>query len=470
MTTTLGTAPVRRTGDEGAAPPRRTSTNLLLGSLPDMRSDILALMTSIARQHGPVAEFRLGPKRAVLVSGPEEMRQVLVSRATDYDKGPVQRRALTPVLRGGLLIAEGAAHQRQRRLIAPYFSSRRVAHWVDLFATEAERHANALNDGQAVELLQVMGAITRDVIRKLLWSVPIDGEDDLAEAVTRVFEWEMRNLLSVLPAPTWLPTGRNRALYRDLAFVRTAITGIIEERRSRPEAYPDILGALLQARYDDGSPMSDAQLLDELVTLWGAAYETSADAQFWTAYALATHPEIRDRVEEEVDRVLGDRLPTAADLPQLAYCLQVFRESLRLYPPAASMMRAAVRDTELSGYRIRRGTTVFLSTFAMHRDPELFPNPSQFDPDRFDADQDGIRHRFAYLPFGAGRHVCIGSQLALTEGQVFTAVLARRLRFEFGGDPVEPQLLINLRPRGHVNAVVRRRTHSDRTPIPGGDT
>lgn len=447
--------------------PPGPSTHGPLGALPELRRDPLRLFGRLAREHGPVAAFRLGPKPAVVLSGPDAIREVLVSHAEDFDKGDIQRRAFTPALRNGLLIAEGDLHRVQRKLLVPHFQARRIAGYVDLFAREAHRHAERLQDGQEVDLLSVMGAITRDVIGYLLWGRSLEEESELAAAVTRVFEWEMRALFAVLPVPLSVPTPSNRQMTSDLSWVRGRIQSIVDARRAEGSEHPDLLDALLQARYEDGAPMSDDQLLDELITLWGAAHETSADAQFWTAMLLSTHPEIGAQVAEEADRVLGDRLPTAEDLIRLPYALATFKESMRLYPPAASLLRAAVRDTTIAGYRISRGTIVFISTYAMHRDPSLYPDPETFDPRRFlshGGDRGATasaaeRNRFGYLPFGAGKHVCIGSTLALTEGQVFTAVLARRLRFELcEPGPVEPQLLINLRPRGTVRAIVARRT------------
>lgn len=449
-------------------------TRRLLGSLPEMRRDPLRLFEHLARRHGPVVSFRLGPKPAVVVSGPAAVREVMVSRAEDFDKGEIQRRAFSPALRNGLLISEGRLHATQRKLLVPHFQARRIAGYVEVFAREAERHAERLQDGQDVDLLAVMGAITRDVIGYLLWGRSLEQEAELAAAVTRVFEWEMRELFAVASVPLVVPTPANRQLAVDLSWVRGRIQSIVDERRAEGGEHPDLLDALLMARYDDGTAMSDDQLLDELITLWGAAHETSADAQFWTALLLSTHPEIGARVADEADRVLGDRLPDADDLARLPYALAVFKESMRLYPPAASLMRAAVRDTTIGGYRIRRGTIVFISTYSMHRDPSLYCDPETFDPSRFLARTGPSGRaaaaaadptRFGYLPFGAGKHVCIGSTLALTEGQVFTTVLARRLRFKLvAPGPVEPQLLINLRPRQTVRVTVDRRT----PPTSGG--
>lgn len=436
----------------------------ITGSLSAFQRDPLAFMARLGAEQPGVAPFRLGPVNAVLVSGPEEFKQVLVSKAGDFTKGALQRRAIEPVLRRGLLIAEGELHKRQRKLLAPMFAGRKLPAYVGLLGSQAQQHADRLLDGERVDLLDVMGAITRDVIRTMLWtSSQADGEH-LADAVTGAFEWEMHQLFSLAPAPPWVPTRRNLAMRQHVGHVRSTVARIIAERRADPGEHEDVLSQLLAA-VDAGHDMDEDLLVDEVIALWGAAHETSADAQLWTAYLLARHPEVRDQVEAEADEVLGDRLPQPADLDRLPVASQVFREAMRLYPPAAAMLREAAVDTEVGGVPVRKGTLVFLSTFALHRNPELYPEPDRFLPERFTPAAEKARHRFAYLPFGAGPHVCIGSTLALMEGTVFTSVLARRVRFEL--DPpaeVQPQLLINLRPRGQVGAVVHRRR-----PRPTGD-
>lgn len=451
--------PARAAAPPSARAPVQTGLPLV-GSLPSFRRDPLRFMTALSATHGPIAEIRLGPRPAVIVSGPEEIRQVLVSKADDFDKGSIQRRALVPTMRNGLLISEGEIHATQRRLLVPYFAARRTGHYVETFAACAQEHARRMVAAGEVDLLSAMGGITRDVVGRILWSGSLDDEQDLAAAVTRVFEWEMHNLFALAPAPVWFPNSRNRQMQKDITFVRNRIQKIIDRRLDSGERVPDLLGALLEARYEDGSTMDGDQLLDEIITLWGAAHETSADAQFWTAYLLGRHAEVRERVQAEVDTVLGDALPGPDDLERLPYTLQVFKESMRMFPPAASLLREAIRDTEISGFPVVRGTVVFISTYAMHRNPEHYPEPDRFEPDRFTPTAERARPRFAYLPFGAGPHVCIGSHLALTEGHVFTAVLARRLVLEVPiADHVEPRLLINLRPDRTVRAAVSPRRH-----------
>jgi len=180
---------------------------------------------------------------------------------------------------------------------------------------------------------------------------------------------------------------------------------------------------------------------------------------------LAQHPDVYARMRAEVDAALHGRTPAVADLPQLPYTLQVFKESLRLYPPAYVLSRQAVRDVEVSGYRVPAGSVVIVSPYTMHRRPDYFPDPERFDPDRFTPEAEARLPRHAYLPFGAGPRICIGNHFALMEGQLVLATLAQRVTFEWPVDQrIMPEPLINLRPKRGTVVRVRRRS-----PIARGD-
>jgi cytochrome P450 len=220
---------------------------------------------------------------------------------------------------------------------------------------------------------------------------------------------------------------------------------------------------LLLARDEDGDGggMSDKQIRDEAMTLFLAGHETTANALAWTWYLLARHPEIYARLQAEADAAApgGRSTPRFEDLARLSYTLQVFKEAMRLYPPAYALARQAMEDVEIAGYHIPRRAIVLLSPYLLHRDPAVFPDPERFEPDRFTPDAERARPRHAYLPFGGGPRVCIGSAFALMEGQIVLATLARRvtLRLAAPDRPVEPDPMITLRPRGGIPMIVGRR-------------
>jgi cytochrome P450 len=194
--------------------------------------------------------------------------------------------------------------------------------------------------------------------------------------------------------------------------------------------------------------MSDTQIRDEVLTIFLAGYETTANALAWTWYLLSQNPEAEAKLHAELDTVLGHRLPTLADYPALRYTEQVFAESMRLYPPAWAMGRQSTRPVTLGPYRIPPGAHFFMSQYIVSRTPEFYPDPLRFNPDRFTVEAKAARHRFTYFPFGAGSRQCIGENFAWMEGVLAIATIASRWRMTYlGSTPPVPQAKITLRPR-----------------------
>lgn len=239
---------------------------------------------------------------------------------------------------------------------------------------------------------------------------------------------------------------------------------MIDERRADPGERSDFLSILLQARGEDGSAMSDRQISDECVTLFGAGHETTATALAWAWHLLCRHPDIYQRVQYEVDTVLKGRTPVYADLPKLPYCLQVFKETLRLYPPAYVVSRQALKDVTIDGYLVRKTQAVAIVPYALHRRPDYFPDPETFDPDRFTPEHEKLLPRYAYVPFGAGPRICIGNYFATMEGHLLLATLAQRVTFELvsqGSVEPDPYHTLTMRPMGGLPVIVKRRSRND---------
>jgi len=242
--------------------------------------------------------------------------------------------------------------------------------------------------------------------------------------------------------------------------LRTRIQRFIDERRNSPVERNDFLSILLQARDEDGEPMSNEQVMAECLTLFGAGHETTATALSWTWYLLCQHPERYQKVQQEVDSVLQGHTPTYADLARLPYCLQVFKEALRLYPPAYAFSRRALRDVEIDGYQVPKGSVVLLAPYTLHRREEYFPEPEQFDPGRFTPEREKQLPRYAFMPFGAGPRICIGLYFAMMEGHLLLATIAQRASFSLvPGQTIEPDPVhhLALRPAGVVHVTVKKR-------------
>lgn len=434
----------------------------LLGHARALQTDTVNTLHQLSSESDGVVGFRLGGSLAITVSTPVAARDVLIHQAEDFGRGKRQTRALTPLMGQGLLTSEGELHKKQRRLVVPHFSPRRIPRHADLIVSTAESVAERWKPGVDVDLVAEMNALTMDIVSQLLFSTSSRDNRALAEAITEAFEWEMHALTSPFALPLQVPVQRNRRAQRAITGIRAWISEFIRQRREAQqegEEPADVLADLMAARYEDGGAMSEELLLDEVLTTWGAAQETSADAQAWVLYLLARHPDALKRVHHEIDTVLGERSVRFEDLPQLPYCLQVFKEAMRLYPPAAVIPRQAVRNTVVDGCAIPAGAMVFLNAYSLHRNPDVFDDPERFDPDRFARDREKELPKGAYLPFGTGGNVCPGSHLAMMEGHLLTVLLNQRLTFELLPQAAEvvPELLVNLRPSPGVRAHVAAR-------------
>lgn len=262
-----------------------------------------------------------------------------------------------------------------------------------------------------------------------------------------------------LRLPLCWPTPQNRRVQRALARINATISCMIEERRQREEKRDDMLSALLWAHHEEqGTSLSNEQVRNEALSFFIAGHETTATALTWCCYLLAQHPNIYTQVQEEGDRLLAGRLPTVADLSALPYTLQVFKEALRLYPPVYAFTRRAISSIELGEYCIPKGASVVISPYTLHRRSDFYPDPERFVPERFAAEQEQQLPRYAYLPFGAGAHICPGMHLAQMEGHLILATLAQRLTFEYvGSRPIQPRPFLTLRPEEAVLVRVHQR-------------
>jgi cytochrome P450 len=327
-------------------------------------------------------------------------------------------------------------------------------------ARYAEQMQGAWADGQTLNIASEMMRLTLQIVGKTLFDTDVLGKaEEVGDALTTAMHGFNAEVNALVHIPRTWPTPANRRNREAARRLDAIIYRIIAERRRSGEDRGDLLSMLLHAQdEDDGSFMTDTQVRDEAMTLFLAGHETTANALAWSWHLLAQHPDVYARVREEADGVLGGRTPTFADLPELAYTLQVFKETMRLYPPAHTIGRQATRPVELGGYELAAGSVVLISPYVMHRRPDYFPDPERFDPERFTPEAEERLPRFAYMPFGGGPRICIGNHFALMEGHLLLAALAQRVTFELvPRQRIEPEPLITLRPKRAISMVVRRR-------------
>lgn len=415
-----------------------------------LATDKLGLFAEMAR-HGDVSEIALGPRRVALLMHPDDIQRVLVSEARKFRKGLALGKSRR-LLGEGLLTSEGEFHLRQRRLVQPAFHRERIASYAAAMVEAAERLSGTWHPAETRDVHADMMGLTLTIAGRALFDADVEGDvHDVAEALD--LSLRMANL-QILPFGELLervPLRWVRDLHRARTRMDALIYRLISEHQRSGADRGDLLSMLVAARdaEGDGTGMTDRQLRDEIVTLLMAAHETTANALTWTWYLLSRHPSVEARLHRELDRVLGGRAPTAADVRDLPYTRAVLAESMRLFPPAWVLERMTVEPFDAGGYTIRPGTTVLACQYLVHRDPRWWDEPERFDPSRWIGAPPTVRPKFAYFPFGAGTRICVGEQFAWMEGILVLATLAQRWRpmYRGRGAPV-PEPLITLRPQG----------------------
>jgi cytochrome P450 len=432
--------------------------SFLGGNLADFRRARLDFLTGMARTYGDVVRLRFGPHRIYLVSHPDAIEEVLVTQARHFRKHFALR--INPLVLGqGLLTSEGDFWLRQRRLIQPAFQRGKLAAFGPVMVALAQRLMDSWPDGDVRDIVPEMMRLSLQIAAKTLFGAEVsEHAGEVGAALQLLQENFLARFNSIWPLPLWLPLPANLRLRRAVRQLDDILYGLIRQRRDCPHG-DDLLSLLLLARHeDDRTGMTDRHLRDEAMTLFLAGHETTALALSWAWYLLGSHPEAAARLHAEVDNVLAGRPATVEDLPRLRYTEGVLQESMRLYPPAYVIGREAVADCEVAGYRVRRGLTILMSQWVVHRDGRFFEDPEKFRPERWASQQIQRMPKYAYFPFGGGPRVCIGNTFALMEGVLALATLAQRMRFVLvPGQPVDPWPTFTLRPRHGVKAVLARR-------------
>lgn len=419
----------------------------LLGHLRPFRRDVLGLLTRAARDHGDVVRFRIGPMVVHLVNHPDHVTHVLQRRAKAYDKATRSTAALRAIAGTSLLTANGEAWQTRRRLMQPVFHRKKVCDSVPTIVAAIDARLRRWQPGGTIDLASEMMQLAFDVAGAAILGVDVGGEAasleaDIGDLLAQVFDRWGR----VLPLPWWVPTAGHRRFAQALARVDRVVAGIVAHHRTHPEGRPPLLAQLMDARDPvSGAPFTDAELRHEVITMLLAGHETTASALAWTFALLAQHPSVADRLQAELEVVLGSRTPARDDLPALPFTTQVIHEAMRLYPPIWAIERRACEDDTLGGFVIPAGSSVVISPYVLHRHPAFWPDAERFDPGRF-ASQHG---HAAYLPFGAGPRYCIGAEFGMTEARLVVAMTLQRWRLSMAGGALPtPQPGLTLRVRG----------------------
>lgn len=418
----------------------------------------------IGHRNGGLACFRVLHKRLLAVTDPALVEQVLVTRQERYQRS-FHYDNMQLVLGKGLLSTDGDEWQARRKSIAPLFRAERLRRVAEAGASAAlacvARWETARRRGETVPLVAHMRRLTMAVIQQVLLGSELSDAAALrfSEAVQESMRLVRRRNTSIWNPPPWMPTPHNRRLHETRRILETYLREYCERCARTADAGSESLLQAIGMLQDSqaGGPPGPRVLLDEIKTLFTAGYETTSAALAWTLYLLARHPEVAEAWHAELDRVVQGGVPGWDQLHRLSWTNQVICEALRCYPPIYNMGRICVCDDDLGGYRIERGTVLLLSIYGVHHDDAWWPEPAAFRPERF---ADGAAWpRQAFLPFGAGKHLCVGAAFAMIEMKAVLAVIGSRYRVELvDDDPVEERADITLNPAREIPIRVVPRT------------
>lgn len=437
---------------------------LIGGHLAELRRDRLGFF-ELAAKCGDFVPLRFGPRRILQINDPHAIEEVLVTKNRSFHKHFALK--MTPsILGNGLLTSDGPHWLRQRRMAQPAFSQQKIASYGADFVSLTSEQIADWKDGEERDISREMMQLTLRIATRVLFSSEISGrEQNVGQAIINAQHFFLKRFNSLIRFPLWMPTPANRRFNQLVKELNDIVYGLIRARRHDSRDRGDLLSMLLHAQdEDDQGRMTDRQLRDEVMTLFLAGHETTAQMLSWTWRALAQNPRILEKLQNEIEREVGDRPPTPADPARMPYLEQVLLEALRLYPSAYLIGREAIENCEIGGYDIPRGMTIWTCQWTMHRDPRFWDDPLEFRPERWESDPLAKQPRIIYFPFGAGPRVCIGNTFAMLEAGLILITLMQQVRIQLNpGQNIKPIAAFTLRPNGPIRFTVEKHTRLDRS-------
>ena len=433
----------------------------LLGSTLDFKDRPLEYACYLQRAYGDVVRFRVGHMNWYLLSHPDDIHDAMVQRAHIFLKPKIAHKLWRPFLGDGVLTLEGEAWKRMSRLMRPAFHKKRLANYAGVMARYSDRLVDRYTAGERRDMARDMTALTLEIVAKTLFDADVQADaSEFGDAMLDLQDAILDHLYMPLPIPRWWPSQTNRRKWSAIDHMRGRVAQVITERRRAGVDTGDLLSMLMAAREEDGTGLTDKELLDQSMTLFFAGHETTANSLTWTWYLLARHPEVVQRLQEELHAACGERPPGVEDLRNLPYLEQVVKEAMRILPSVWTFMKEPTEDVEVRGYHIPKGSQVMICPYIVHRDPRWWHHPTVFDPDRFAPERESRIRKGAYVPFSGGSRVCLGKAFALLESRIILGTMLQRINPAIPADYVPDKLAeLSMHPRGGLpfDVVLRAR-------------
>ena len=436
----------------------------LVGSLPQLIKNPFGYLKQAQANYGDIYNLNLGISKMLIVNHPRHLQHILVDNAQNYRKGGAMWDAVRAMLGNGLVVSEGSFWMRQRRMMQPQFHRQRLAALTDLMVSAIDEALDTWEksaNGSNFNVSPAFTELTMKVITRTLFGTGLDKEE--MDKASKALDYAVSYIIKAIALnslPSWMPAPGKKEYQKAIKQIDETVYRIIADSRKGNGESNHLLAMLLDmVDAETGEGMTDEQLRDEVTTMFLAGYETTSIALAWACDFLTHHADVMEKLQAEVDAAVGDRLPTFADLMKMPYSRMILSETLRIRPAAWQLPRTAVEDDEIDGFQIPAGTTITSLIYMCHYHPEEWDKPEVFDPERFQQDKTEKRHKFAYMPFGAGQRKCIGMDFALMEGQLALAMVAQRYKLTKTSENLaEPELSTTLRPKGGVIVKLEKRS------------
>ncbi len=430
-------------------PPGPNAAFLVANALEFARNPLNFLL-KCTQIYGDVVHFAIQNQHYYLVNNPEYVYEILVQQTDKFKKPPFFNELLGNLSGVSLLTMNGELHRQRRRLMQPAFHHQRINDYTATMVQHTSQMVECWNANQTYNMADEMMLLSMNIVAETLFGANALNEGyAVGQALIEFMDYYVHQIMLPVRIPAWIPLKRHTRARKATETIDKTMMKIIETRRAAAEDTGDLLSMLLMSIDEDtGERLTNQEIRDEAAILFSVGYETTALALTWTLYLLAEHPEADAHLAEELNNVLQGRLPTIKDLPDLKYTAMVLKEAMRLYPPAWAFGRQAIQDIQVGDYTVVKDAFVVLCPFIMHRNPNYFEQPLEFNPERFADGYEKRMPRYAYFPFGGGAHMCIGATFATVQSVLSLATIAQKYRFTLEpNSKVEIEPLITIRPK-----------------------
>lgn len=430
----------------------------------EIRERPIEFYSRLWKEYGDFVRLPILPNYQMFsVTHPDFAEHVLSTHQERYAKADLVNKPLIMMMGESILTSEGDFWLKHRRLMQPAFHMKQLANLTEVMVRCTESFLKEWEnkpDGEVIDIAAETLKLTLKIAGQTLFSKDISDENSvLGQAFRTGFEFINYKMNNMFTEPLWFPSARNRRFHQAKQTLNQLVLDIINSRRENPQESHDLLSMLMATRDEEtGEGMSDEQLQNEVITLLVAGHETVASSLAWTWYLLAEYIDITERVQDELETVLNGNYPSFEKLPQLEYTRRVFDETLRLYPPVWGVVRTPRQDDEIQGYSLSKGSLVNVISYLIHRHPDFWSNPNEFNPDNFTPQQINQKPKFSYLPFGGGQRICIGKNFALMEAAIIMAMVLQRFKIELiSNQVVELDPTFTLRPKYGIQVRIWKR-------------